>query len=86
MGKALADPGLSLPSREIGARNADRLAFLNAAAAATDGAFVPVAGRVLVMQNGRAIGAVGIGGDSSDKDEAAAGAPIMAAGLTPQAD
>jgi uncharacterized protein GlcG (DUF336 family) len=85
MGKALAALGLGLPSREIGARNAERLAFRNAATAATDVAFVPVAGRVLVMQNGCAIGAVGIGGDSSDKDEAAAVAGITAAGLTPRA-
>jgi uncharacterized protein GlcG (DUF336 family) len=85
MGKALAALGHGLPSREIGARNAERLAFLNAAAAATGGAFVPVAGGVLVMQDGRAIGAVGISGDSSDKDEAAAVAGITAAGLTPQA-
>lgn len=85
MGKALAALGLGLPSREIGARNAERLAFLNAAAAATGGHFVPVAGGVLVMQDGRAIGAVGISGDTSDKDEAAAVAGITAAGLTPQA-
>ncbi|WP_019012802.1 GlcG/HbpS family heme-binding protein [Elioraea tepidiphila] len=85
MGKALAALGLGLPSREIGARNAERLAFLNAAAAATGGGFVPVAGGVLVMRDGRAIGAVGISGDTSDKDEAAAVAGITAAGLTPQA-
>jgi uncharacterized protein GlcG (DUF336 family) len=85
MGKAMAALGLGLPSREIGVRNAERLAFLNAAAAATGGAFVPVAGGVLVMQDGRAIGAVGISGDTSDKDEAAAVAGITAAGLTPQA-
>ena len=85
MGKAMAALGLGVPSREIGARNAERLAFLNAAAAATGGGFVPVAGGVLVMQDGRAIGAVGISGDTSDKDEAAAVAGITAAGLTPQA-
>ena len=38
MGKAMAALGLGLPSREIGARNAERLAFLTAAAAATGSA------------------------------------------------
>ena len=44
---------------------------------------VPVAGGVLVRDSaGAVIGAVGISGDNSDNDEAAAAAGITAAGLT----
>jgi uncharacterized protein GlcG (DUF336 family) len=38
---------------------------------------------VLVVDGGATVGAVGISGDTSDNDEAAAVAGIEAAGLTP---
>ena len=49
---------------------------------AIDGALVPVPGGVLVQSgDGELIGAVGITGDTSDNDEAAAIDAIDAAGL-----
>lgn len=42
------------------------------------------AGGVLVVEDGRIIGAVGVSGDTSDNDEAAAIAGAQAAGLTAQ--
>ena len=58
--------------------------FVAAAGAAIGGALVPVPGGVLVRDaDGRLVGAVGVTGDSSDHDEAAAIAAIEAAGLTP---
>jgi uncharacterized protein GlcG (DUF336 family) len=58
-------------------------AFVSAAAMASGGRLVPVAGGVLVRSSeGAIIGAVGVSGDLSDKDEACAVAGIAAAGLT----
>ena len=57
--------------------------FIAAATHAVGGSLVPVPGGVLVRGTDRAIiGAVGISGDNSDNDEAAAIAGIGAAGLT----
>jgi uncharacterized protein GlcG (DUF336 family) len=56
--------------------------FIAAAGAAIGGALVPVPGGVLISDGGTTIGAVGISGDTSDNDEAAAVAGIEAAGLT----
>ena len=51
------------------------------------GDMVPVPGGVLIKDaNGALLGAVGISGDTSDNDEAAAIAGIEAAGLTAQPD
>lgn len=81
-GKAYGALGMGLSSREIGARNAERPSFLAAAVGASGGRLVPVAGGVLVLDaRGHAIGAVGISGDTSDHDEAAAIAGIRAAGF-----
>jgi len=44
------------------------------------GSLVPVPGGVLVKQDGALVGVVGISGDTSDNDEAAALAGIAAAG------
>jgi len=57
--------------------------FLNALAAMSQGRVVPAAGGVLVRQHdGTVIGAVGISGDRSEKDEACAVAGILAADLS----
>lgn len=81
-GKGWGALGLGLGSRTIGSRNQGREAFLAAAAAASDGRFIPVAGGVLVLDSaGQVIGAVGVSGDVSDADEACALAGIEAAGL-----
>jgi uncharacterized protein GlcG (DUF336 family) len=58
--------------------------FVAAVTSAIGGALVPVPGGVLVRNDhGDTIGAVGVTGDSSDNDEAAAVAGIRAAGLDP---
>lgn len=80
-GKACAALGFGVGSRTIGARNEGRDAFLASVAAASGGEFVPVAGGALVLDGeGRAIGAVGVSGDSPGDDEACAVAGIEAAG------
>ena len=86
-GKAWGGLGIGAGSRVL----ADRIgtgpageAFVGAAAMASGGRLVPVAGGVLVRGTGGAVlGAVGVSGDLSDKDEACAVAGIAAAGLTP---
>ena len=83
-GKAWGALGMGLPSRLIRDRLADRPAFQGALSAVSDGRFVPVPGGVLISDaEGFAIGAVGISGDTSDKDEFCAIEGIIAAALTP---
>lgn len=80
-GKAWAALGMGMSTRLIRDRLKERPAFQGALAAASDGRFIPVPGGVLVVDaNGAAIGAVGISGDTSDKDEYCAIAAIHAAG------
>lgn len=82
VGKAAAALGLGMSSRLIRDRMAARPAFQSALAAAADGRFIPVPGGVLILDAaGTAIGAVGISGDASDKDEYCAIMAIKAAGL-----
>ena len=60
----------------------ERPHFIAGVADSIGGPLVPVAGGVLVCDNdGTVIGAVGVSGDTSDNDEAAAIAGITAAGL-----
>ncbi|HKJ96025.1 MAG TPA: heme-binding protein [Gammaproteobacteria bacterium] len=81
-GKAYGALSLGIGGRTIAGRYKGREAFLNAAAAATAGRFVAAPGGVLVLDgNGQAVGAVGVSGDVSDEDEAAALAGLSAAGL-----
>lgn len=80
-GKAWAALGMGMPTRMIRDRMASRPAFQGALAAASDGRFIPVPGGVLILDvAGQAIGAAGISGDASDKDEYCAIAAIAAAG------
>ena len=81
-GKAWAALGMGMSTRAIRDRMAQRPAFQSALAAASDGRFIPVPGGVLVVKDGTAIGAVGISGDASDKDEYCAIAAIKAAGFS----
>lgn len=80
-GKAWAALGMGMSTRAIRDRMAQRPAFQSALAAASDGRFIPVPGGVLILQNDKAIGAVGISGDASDKDEYCAIVAIKSAGL-----
>ena len=83
-GKAWGALGMGISSRTIRDRLKERPAFQSALAAASQGRFIPVPGGVLIRNaGGEVIGAVGISGDASDKDEYAAIAGIIAAGLTP---
>ena len=81
-GKAWGALGMGIPSRTIRDRLGERPAFQGALVGASNGRFVPVPGGVLVLDGERrVIGAVGISGDTSDKDEYAAIQGIKAAGL-----
>lgn len=85
-GKAHGAISLGVSSRALGTMAVDRPHFINGATSAIGGALVPVPGAVLVLDAaGAVVGSVGISGDSSDNDEAAAIAGIQAAGLTPGA-
>jgi uncharacterized protein GlcG (DUF336 family) len=81
-GKAWAALGMGMATRQIRERLAQRPAFQGALAAAAEGRFIPVPGGVLILDaQSRAIGAVGISGDASDKDEYCAIHAVRAAGL-----
>jgi uncharacterized protein GlcG (DUF336 family) len=82
-GKAWGALGMGISSRMIRDRLADRPAFQGALAAVSDGRFVPVPGGVLIRDaDNNVIGAVGVSGDTSDKDEFCAIEGIKAAGLS----
>ena len=84
-GKAWGALGMGESSRALRDRLGDRVAFQAALAAASGGRFVAVPGGVLIRDAaGQVIGAVGISGDSSEKDEYCAIEGIRAAGLTPE--
>jgi uncharacterized protein GlcG (DUF336 family) len=83
IGKAWAALGMGVSSRTLGQRLAERIAFQAALSAASQGRFVTAPGGVLVRASGEIIGAVGISGDASDKDEYAAITGVRAAGLEP---
>jgi uncharacterized protein GlcG (DUF336 family) len=81
-GKAWGALGMGMSSRLIRDRLKERPAFQGALAAASGGRFVPVPGGVLVVDGaGHAVGAVGISGDASDKDEYCAITAIRVAGF-----
>ena len=82
-GKAFGAVGMGLSTRAIGDRVLDRPHFGVALVGASDGRLVPVPGGVLIKDGDEIIGAVGISGDTSDNDEAAAVAGIETANLTP---
>lgn len=85
-GKAYGAVMLGMGGRALAARAETNGAFIAAANGVFGGALVPVAGGVLVRDaDGAVIGAVGVTGDTSDNDAAAALAGIAAAGLTGEA-
>ena len=86
-GKAHGALSLGMGSRSIMARAEQQAYFVAAVSSAVGGALVPVPGGVLVKDgDGVLIGAVGVTGDTSDNDEAAAVAGIEGAGRTAQVD
>ena len=81
-GKAWGALGMGLSSRELGERAQKVPHFFGALASVSRGRLVPVAGGVLIYDAERHImGAVGISGDTSDRDEDCALSGIAAAGL-----
>jgi uncharacterized protein GlcG (DUF336 family) len=80
--KAHGALSLGLGSRALMTRAEQQPYFIAAATAAVGGALVPVPGGVLVRDGDRLVGAVGVSGDTSDKDEAIAVVGIESAGLT----
>ena len=81
-GKAHGAMAFGLGSRALAKRAADQPSFIAAVTHAVGGSLVPVPGGVLIRAGTEIVGAVGISGDNSDNDEAAALAGISAAGLT----
>ena len=81
-GKAWGALGMGFGSRTLYERAANTPQFFNALYAASGGRVVTNPGGVLIRNSeGEIVGAVGISGDTSDKDEACAIAGIEAAGL-----
>ena len=81
-GKAFGALGMGMSSRLIRDRLATRPSFQAALATVADGKFVPVPGGVLVLRaDGTVIGAVGVSGDTSEKDEYCAIVGIQGAKL-----
>ena len=81
-GKAFGALAIGAGSRTVEKFAKDRPHFMEGLVAASGGHVIPVAGGVLVKNGkGEILGALGISGDTSDNDEAAAIAGIESAGL-----
>jgi len=80
-GKAYGCLALGVGGRWLNAQAQSRPHFLENLSAVSGGKIVAIPGGVLVKRDGKIIGAVGITGDTSDNDEAAAIAGIEAAGF-----
>jgi len=85
-GKANGALALGVGSRALMSRAEQQPYFIAAVTSAVGGALVPVPGGVLVFDGRTLVGAVGVSGDTSDNDEAAACSGIRAAGLVAQPD
>lgn len=82
LGKAHGVVALGIGSRALHKMALERPYFIEAATHAVGGSLVPVPGGALIRDAGGAVlGAIGISGDTSDNDEAAALAGIAAADL-----
>lgn len=85
LGKAYGSLGLGESSRAMGERLKNSPYFVTALQTMSDGRVVPAPGGVLIRNDaGQIIGAVGISGDLSAKDEACGIAGVLAAGLRPE--
>jgi uncharacterized protein GlcG (DUF336 family) len=85
-GKADGAVALGIGTRAIAKMALDRPHFVAAVSHVVGGSIVPVPGGVLIRNAaGKVMGAVGISGDTSDNDEAAAAAGIAAAQLVADA-
>lgn len=84
-GKAYGAVMLGMPGSVQMARADSQSYFMAAVNGAFGGKVIPVPGGVLVMQGDAVVGAVGVTGDTSDNDAAAAVAGIEAAGFAARA-
>ncbi len=85
IGKAWGSLGMGMSTRQIRDRLSDRPTFQSALSAASSGRFIPTPGGVLILNHESiAIGAIGISGDASDKDEFCAIEAVRAMGFTPE--
>jgi uncharacterized protein GlcG (DUF336 family) len=82
MGKAGGSIAMGMGSRTLAKRGREAPQFVNAVGQVFPLGLVPVPGGVIIKSGDDVVGAVGISGDTSDNDEAAALAGIAAAGLT----
>jgi uncharacterized protein GlcG (DUF336 family) len=80
IGKAWGALGMGMGTRALSSKGPE---FLAALGAMSGGKVVPSPGGVLIRDDGRVIGAVGITGDTGANDEACAVAGIEAVGLGP---
>lgn len=84
-GKAFGALAIGAGSRTVTKHAVERPHFMQGLSGVSGGKVVPVPGGVLIRaQSGEIVGAVGISGDTSDNDEAAAIAGIEAAGFAPE--
>lgn len=82
LGKAWGALGMGFASRELSRRAEKMPVFFNALAAMSNGKMVPLPGGVLIRdQDGALLGAVGVSGDTSDRDEECAVHGVESAGL-----
>lgn len=83
--KAYGSLGMGFGSREFLERTKVNPTFVGALTVLSQGRIAPVPGGVLIKDaNGSVVGAVGVSGDTSDRDEECALAGISAAGLVAQ--
>jgi uncharacterized protein GlcG (DUF336 family) len=81
-GKAWGALGMGLPSRALAKRSHDAPIFYAALGAVSGGRMVPVPGGVLIKnEKAETIGAIGVSGDASDRDEECAVQAVQSVGL-----
>ena len=85
-GKAYGALGMGRSSRGLEQLAKDRPHFMNAILEASGGRVIPVPGGVLIKEGPAIVGAVGVSGDTSDKDEIVGVAGIEAAGYAAGVD
>ena len=84
-GKAYGALGMGFGSRELLERSKANPSFMGALTVLSQGRLVPLPGGILIKNaSGAVIGAVGVSGDTSDRDEECALAGIAKAGLSAQ--
>lgn len=85
LGKAWGSLGMGMSSRLLRDRMSQRPVFQTSLAVASEGKLIPVPGGVLIHdKDGYTVGAVGISGDTSDKDEYCAINAVKLSGMVPE--